>query len=145
MKTLTLGIVLQWPNYFQNFVFYKLLEFWSLEVGCSYEEDPTYFCMCLAILTPPQCQNCFSALYKQAELTKEEVKLGHPGNGLIQYCFLSVYFDRDPLKSIWNPLCWVSVRKERKLLLNKSLKPRWILLAFWYSCNPIILHKLVLW
>jgi len=57
----------------------------------------TYVCMCLAI-TLLQCQNCFSVLYKQAELTKEEVKLGHPGNVLIQYCFLSVYFDRDPVK-----------------------------------------------
>lgn len=37
MKTLTLGIILQWPNYFHNFVLYKLFEFWSLEVGCSYK------------------------------------------------------------------------------------------------------------
>lgn len=98
MKTLTLEIILQWPNYFHNFVLYKLFEFWSLEVGCSYKGKVHILHVSSNMNSTTVSEELFSAL--QTELTKEEVKSGHPGNWLIKSCFLSVYFDRDPLKSI---------------------------------------------
>lgn len=85
--------------------------------------------MCLEIGTPPQCQKSISMLYKQAELTKEEVKLGHPGNWLIKSCFLSVYFDRDPLKSIWTPLLGIC-QKRKEVIVKQIPQAEMILSCF---------------
>lgn len=105
------------------------------------EKESTSFCMCLEILTPLQCQNCFPWLCKQAELTKEEVRSGRRrANSVLLFSSL---FWQISFKKYLNssPLCI----PQKSYCKTKSLKVRWITPVFWYSCNPLILHKLILW
>lgn len=149
MRILTLGIILQWPKYFQNFVLYKQLEFQSLELGSSYKENHKNFFFFLHVSNSPNSISMLEQLFSVLQIgrvdkTKNKVRSSRKWTNSV--LLLWVYFWQRSFKKYLNSSLLDICQKRKEVIIKQvpqdemnSFPP------FWISCNPIILPKLVLW
>lgn len=118
MKIPTLGIIPQWPKYFQNFVLCKQLEFQSVELGCSYKENHIFLYVSNSPNSTSVSEQLFSAL-QIGRVDKRKIKVRSSRKWTNSVLVLSVHFWQRSFKKYLNSSLLDICQKRKEVIIKQ--------------------------